>query len=168
VDVNEQSKLLEREFMMHGMKVLVIIDNVNFILDVERSIVTLMQGYMSIGLIVGIAGLGIIAIRSVAERTREIGMIRAIGFTRRMVTAAFMIENLFMVILACFIGVLMGIGIGHQAYQALFAGDIEFISPWTNIILLASVAVVATVVTGIFPGRKAANVPPSEALRYME
>ena len=168
VDVKTQSKLLKREFMLQGMEVLVIIENVDFILDVERSIVTLMQGYMSIGLIVGIAGLGIIAIRSVVERTREIGMIRAIGFTRRMVITAFMIENLFMVILACFIGVLMGIGIGHQAYQELFAGDVEFIIPWIDIIILASVAIVATVVIGIFPGRKAANVPPSEALRYVE
>lgn len=53
----------------------------------------LIQGFMGLGLIVGVAALGVISARSVVERRQQIGMLRAIGFRRSMVRDAFLLES---------------------------------------------------------------------------
>ena len=168
VDVREQSRLLEREFMLNGMEARVIMDDVNMMLDAEKSIVTLMQGYMAVGLVVGIAGLGIITIRSVVERRREIGIVRSIGFTRKMVIKSFLIENIFVVAVSCIMGIAMAIGIGYKVYLKMFADDVTFLLPWLTFVIFSIIALIGTTMTSIPPGRKAARIPPAEATRYLE
>jgi len=167
-DVREQSRLLEREFMLNGMEAKIIMDDVNMMLDMEKSIVTLMQGYMAIGLVVGIAGLGIITIRSVVERRREIGIVRSIGFTRYMVIKSFLIENIFVVGVSCILGITMAIGIGYKVYLKMFADDVGFLLPWLTFFIFSIIALFGTAITSIPPGRKAARIPPAEATRYVE
>ena len=167
-DVREQSRLLEREFMPNGLEAKVIMDDVNMFLNAEKSIVTLMQGYMAVGLVVGIAGLGIITIRSVVERRREIGILRSIGFTRKMVIKSFLIENIFVVAVSCLLGIIMAIGIGYKVYLKMFLGDVPFLLPWLTFLVFSIIALFGTTITSIPPGRKAARIPPAEATRYME
>ncbi|MDP6155910.1 MAG: FtsX-like permease family protein [Candidatus Thermoplasmatota archaeon] len=167
-DVKEQSRLLEREFMLNGMEAKVIMDDVNMMLNAEKSIVTLMQGYMAVGLVVGIAGLGIITIRSVVERRREIGIVRSIGFTRKMVIKSFLIENIFVVGVSCILGIVMAIGIGYKVYLKMFLGDVPFLLPWLTFLVFSIIALFGTTITSIPPGRKAASIPPAEATRYLE
>jgi len=168
VDIQGLSRNLEREFMANGMRAEVMMDDVNMFLDSERSIVTLMQGYMAVGLVVGIAGLAIITVRSVAERRREIGIVRAIGFTRGMVTRSFLVENVFVVCLACILGAAMAIGIAHRVYLKMFASDVPFLIPWLNLAFIAAIAILGTLLTSLAPARSASKIPPAEAVRYMD
>jgi putative ABC transport system permease protein len=131
----------------------------------------LIEGFLGIGLLVGIAGIGIISYRNVIERRQQIGMLRAIGFRRKMITKSFLIETSFVTILAILIGVLLGIGIGWQIY----AGEDgfkevggSFVIPWGNILVITIIAYVATLIFTFYPSLKAARVPPAEALRYIE
>jgi putative ABC transport system permease protein len=75
----------------------------------SRSFLILFQGFMGLGLVVGIAALGVIAFRSVVERRQQIGMLRAIGFNRRMVTASFMVESSMITLLGVISGAALGL-----------------------------------------------------------
>ena len=73
----------------------------------SKGFLGLMQGYLGLGLIIGIAGLGVVMVRAVRERRRQIGMLRAMGFSSRVVRQAFLVESAFLAV--------QGIVIGHRA-----------------------------------------------------
>ncbi|MGA1873853.1 MAG: ABC transporter permease [Thermoplasmatota archaeon] len=127
----------------------------------------LFMAYMGLGLLVGIAGLGIITLRAVHERRQEIGMMRAIGFIKRGVTSSFLTEAGFISLVGILLGTALGIGIGFTLwYDAFKPLDYEFVIPWTKVGFVALVAFGATVLFTILPSLRAASVTPAEALRY--
>jgi putative ABC transport system permease protein len=128
-----------------------------------------MEGFLGIGLLVGIAGIGIISYRNVIDRRQQIGMLRAIGFKRSMIAKSFLIETSFITILAILIGILLGIGTAWQIYIDSFkeAGS-RFVIPWINLITISVIAYIATLIFTFYPSVKAARIPPAEALRYIE
>jgi putative ABC transport system permease protein len=73
----------------------------------------LVQAFMGLGLLVGIAALGVIAIRSVVERRQQIGVLRAIGFKRGMVQLGFLIESSFIAALGIAIGASLGVVLAY-------------------------------------------------------
>ena len=117
----------------------------------------------SVGLMVG--GVGVVAIMmiSVTERTREIGVRKALGATRREIMFQFLVEAATLTLVGCVIG--MGLG-------ALIAWAIRSFSPIPATVPLLSVvaAVVASILTGVlfglYPANKASKMDPVEALRY--
>ena len=129
----------------------------------------LMQAFAGLGLVVGIAAVGVVAFRSVVERRQQIGMLRAIGFSRGMVALSFMIESSFIALL----GVLSGIGLAILLASFLLTSD-EFSTlgitsvhiPWLRISLVGLFALGATLLMTFIPSRQAASVPIAEALRY--
>lgn len=128
---------------------------------VSSGITTLLQGFTALGLIVGIAALGVIATRSVVERRQQIGVLRAIGYKRRMVQASFLLESSFVSIA----GTVLGVGLG-----LLLAGQIEASITKTNpgmhaIVPWARIGGIVLLTTYL-PARQAARVAPAEALRY--
>ena len=108
---------LEDEFVEHGFradstKMLVQRDSaINFTFN------RLIQGFMGLGLIVGIAALGVIAARSVVERRVQIGVLRAIGFRAGMVQLSFLIESSFIALLGIVIGLSPGLRTCRQRHQ---------------------------------------------------
>ena len=66
------------------------------------------MGFMGLGLIVGVAALGVISARSVVERRQQIGVLRAIGFRKRMVQLAFLLESSFVALSAIVVGTGLG------------------------------------------------------------
>ena len=96
-------------------------------------------------------------------------MMRAIGFKKKDITKSFLIEISFMTILSTIIGLLLGIGVGHQIFNGGF-DDIgaSFIIPWGNLLLVSILAYIATLIFTVYPARQASKVPPAEALRYIE
>jgi putative ABC transport system permease protein len=118
-----------------------------------------------------VAGIGIMNIMlvSVTERTREIGVRKAIGATRTQVLAQFFIEALLLSSIGCGIGLVIGLAIGglinHFVLIAL-SGVIAPI-PWVQSVLIAVVfATIVTLVFGTYPAYRAARLDPIEALRY--
>ncbi len=118
-----------------------------------------------------VAGIGILNIMlvSVAERTREIGLRKAIGATRFQVLLQFFIEALALSGFGCFIGLVLGVTIGALVNDLAivnFSGVVAPI-PWVRSILIATVfTTVVTVAFGTYPAWRAATLDPIEALRY--
>jgi putative ABC transport system permease protein len=128
----------------------------------------LLEGFMGLGLIVGIAALGVIATRSVVERRQQIGMLRAIGFRRRMVQASFLLESSIVAILGTLIGVGLGLVLSYQvvAYFNKTNPGLPFVIPWIEVGLILVAAYLASLLTTFLPAWQASRVYPAEALRY--
>ena len=133
-----------------------------------QSFMTLIQVFMGLGLLVGIAALGVISIRSVVERRQQIGVLRAIGFKRRMVQLGFMIEYSFIAMMGIAIGVSLGVVLAYLMLQdpATGGGTAEFSLPWVRLGVIILAAYVAAVMMTYLPARRAGRVPVAEALRF--
>lgn len=167
-DQDALAKDLEREFLPNGMQTFLIKQELESFLEIFTNFFYLLEAFLGLGLIVGIAGLGIITIRSVAERRQQIGMLRAIGFKRSMIWKSFIIESSYIAILGIIIGVVLGIILALRFYldpNSGFEGD--FVIPWGTIIPISLMAYVFTFICTIGPSKGAAKINPAEALRYI-
>ncbi len=169
-DAEATAKALEKDFAAVGMNSIIIREVAEITLETTSSIFVLFELYLDMGLVVGVAGLGIITIRSVVERTPEIGILRSIGFRRGNVRNAFLIEILFVATMGVIIGVVTGVMISYEIYNTMvsgFGGDIEFVIPWFKIAYVTAIAYLATIICTIIPARNASRVSPAEALHYI-
>jgi putative ABC transport system permease protein len=128
----------------------------------------LLLGFLTVGLVVGVAALGVISTRAVVERRQQIGMLRALGFQRQMVSWIFLIESSFVALLG--IGLGAGLALIPAAQMiADVAADIpgiKFQVPWTEIGVVSGLAYAMTLLTTWLPALQASQVTPAEALRY--
>ena len=134
----------------------------------SRSFLYLMQAFMGLGLVVGIAAIGVIAFRTVVERRQQIGMLRAIGYKKWLVQLSFLLESSFVTLT----GVASGTGLGLWLAYFLVTSDSfpggggHFYIPWLEIGLIAFLTIVASALMTLIPARQAASIPTAEALRY--
>jgi len=128
----------------------------------------LLEGFMALGLVVGIAALGVVAFRSVVERRQQIGMMRAIGFQSGMVRTTFLLESSFVAILGTVLGVVLGLALAYNLVASIATPNngITFTVPWLQIAIIVVVAYVASLITTYLPAWQASRVYPAEALRY--
>jgi putative ABC transport system permease protein len=159
---------LERIFFRYGLRTIDIREEIGRAFDASQQVLTLMQAYLGIGLMVGIAGLGVVTTRAVVERRQQIGALRAIGFTREMVLGSFLIEIAFIAALGILVGVALGVVLSYKVYTALFADFATFVIPWGNLAAITGIALGATVAATVSPALRASRIPPAEALRYIE
>jgi putative ABC transport system permease protein len=134
----------------------------------SRGFLYLIQGFMGIGLVVGIAAVGVIAFRTVVERRQQIGMLRAIGYTRGMVGLTFLIESAFIAFMGVLSGVVFALILARQLVTEEFAnqGVTSFAVPWLQVLLIAGLAFGFALIMTLIPSRQAANIPIAQALRY--
>ncbi len=124
-------------------------------------------GGFSIGFITLIGasiGLMNIMLVSVKERTREIGIRKAIGATPEKIRLQFLIEAILICVLGGFAGVLIGLGIGNIVSNLIKAGN--FVAPWEWVALGFVVCLVVGLISGYYPAYKASKLDPIDALRY--
>jgi putative ABC transport system permease protein len=108
-------------------------------------------------------GLMNIMLVSVTERTREIGIYKALGATRRSILTQFLTEAVVICLLGGAVGIVLGILVGNIV-TPLLGGS--FLIPWGWILLGLTLCVLVGVVSGFYPAMKAAQLDPIEALRY--
>jgi putative ABC transport system permease protein len=132
-----------------------------------QAILSLLEIFAALGLAVGIAAMGIVALRTVSERRREIGMTRATGFTQRDVFYSFLLEYSFISLLGIGMGTALAMLLDYEASLGTNSG-LTFTIPWVTIGLIVVVAYALTVVAVSGPALRAARMPPSEAVRYTE
>jgi putative ABC transport system permease protein len=123
-------------------------------------------GALAVSLIALIAaGVGIMNIMlvSVTERTREIGIRKAVGARRSHILTQFLIEAIILCVLGGVVGILLGVGIGNLAGSFLSAKSAV---PYDWVIIGITLCVLVGVIFGTYPAYKAANLDPIEALRY--
>ena len=127
------------------------------------------QSFMALGLLVGIAGLGVIAFRSVVERRQQIGMLRAIGYQRATVTLTFLLESSFIAVMGILSGVVGGAILGRNLLTSesfTEGAEINFAMPWAEIVFVIGASFIFSLLMTWWPSRGASRVPVAEALRY--
>ncbi len=113
-----------------------------------------------IGAAIGLMNIMLVA---VSERTREVGLIKALGGKKRDVRRQFLFESICISILGAVIGIFLGILVGNLFSMILNTG---FVIPWMWVFIGIAICSIVGLVAGIYPAMKAASLNPINALRY--
>ncbi len=122
----------------------------------------------AISLVVGGIGILNIMVATVAERTREIGLRKAVGATKKAIRNQFLLEAVLLTSLGGFIGIIIGVVVSYLISLLMknLGYDWEFIVSLISIVLSVGVSVFTGIAFGLFPAIKAAKLDPIDALRY--
>ncbi|NDF99809.1 MAG: FtsX-like permease family protein, partial [Chitinophagia bacterium] len=164
----------EAESLFRSIRRLHTTEENNFVIDRSDSIAEKAMnslGFLTIsatviGLItlIGAAiGLMNIMLVSVSERTREVGLIKAIGGKRKMVSRQFLLEAIIISVLGALFGILLGVAVGNLFALVLGTG---FVIPWNWVFYGIFICTLVGLLAGLYPARKAGKLNPIEALRY--
>ena len=129
----------------------------------NASALNFLQIFISTGLIIGVIGLLVVSHRSVKERKREIGMLRSVGFSKKTVSLAILLELLFLGALGFITGFLTG---NYLAWVFADLVNWKLIIPWAQVGTYGAFIMGSVFLAALIPGWLAARIPPSEALRY--
>lgn len=163
----DESKLLrdlQKEFGINNGGAIVFNTIFETLLGVLDSIIQIFEAFLAFGLIIGVAGLAIIAYRTVFERRQQIGMVRALGFNRSHILVSFIIEFSYISLL----GILIGVGMGSLGMWIAFPEieGLEFMLPWNEILTISGGVYLSSILFVLWPATIAARLKPVEALRY--
>ena len=159
---------IEAEFFVNGMETLDIKEVIDGLQGSNRAFTNLLLAFMSLGLVVGIAALGVVSARAVVERRHQIGVLRAIGYSRGMVQLSFLLESSFIALLGIGLGLVLGLLTSINVISSIRyeESDIRLVVPWAQVLLIVVVAYVLSLLTTFLPARSAGRIAPAEALRY--
>jgi putative ABC transport system permease protein len=119
---------------------------------------------MRVGLVVGILGLGAVALRAVIERRRAIGVLRAVGFFRLQVLAGMLIETALIATAGLVVGLGVALGLGGPLLTSLSPKS-QFSLDYGDILLTVGLVYAAVLLVTFLPALRAARLRPAEALR---
>lgn len=164
----ETARALEKSMLSSGLNAAPLSELFAAGQAVLRGILGLFQGFLALGLVVGIAGLGVISSRTVVERRQQIGVLRAIGYPSSTVAMLFVLEANFIALTGILLGGITGLILGDktigQAYD--LATQQSFPTPWLTIAGMLFAAWFFSLLTTILPAWQASRIYPAEALRY--
>jgi len=143
-------------------------DAVKILSTITNALSLFLVAMAAISLIVGGIGILNIMMVTVAERTREIGLRKAVGANRKAIRNQFLLEAILLTSLGGLAGIIIGILVSYIASLIMkhLGYDWAFIISWISLVLAVGVSVLTGVVFGLFPALKAAKLDPIEALRY--
>jgi putative ABC transport system permease protein len=170
VDPAEAAGGLEAAFVARGLEAESIQQVVDDVTAANLTFNKLIQGFLGLGLLVGVAALGVISARAVVERRQQIGVMRAIGFRGRMVQAAFLLESTFVALTAIFVGTVLGLLLAWNIVRDQRAQpsweNLELVVPWVNLGVIFLVVYAVAIAATLAPAIRASRIRPAEALRY--
>jgi putative ABC transport system permease protein len=128
-----------------------------------------MRTYLALGLVVGIAGIGVIMVRAVRERRRQVGVLRALGFQPSAVRGAFVVESAFVAVEGVLIGTVLALVCAWSiTLTDAFGDSLGFRVPFGAIGLLVVGTFVCALLATALPARAAARIRPAVALRLAD
>ncbi|HML26123.1 MAG TPA: FtsX-like permease family protein, partial [Methanomethylovorans sp.] len=131
--------------------------------QVSTALTSLLTSVALISLIVGSIGIMNIMLVTVTERTREIGLMKSLGYTRKDILTLFLIESTILSLIGGICGTALGIGVAVIANYFL---DLPNVFPVSQIIIGFIVSIFVGLLAGIYPANKAARMDPVEAFRH--
>jgi putative ABC transport system permease protein len=164
----------EAEGSFRNVRKLAVTEESNFVLERSNSLaqramnslryitiaVTLIGLITVIGAAIGLMNIMLVA---VAERTKEVGLLKAIGAKRKTIQLQFLTEAVLVSLAGAFIGIVVGIGLGNLFGLLL---QTDFVVPWRWIIYGNVICTIVGLAAGLYPAIKAGKLNPIDALRY--
>jgi putative ABC transport system permease protein len=157
---------LQARFLDNGAQASSIDELMDEAFTMTNQVFQLFEGYLALGLLVGIAGIAVVMIRAVRERRRPIGTLRAIGYPSRTIGRSFAIETGFIAVEGTMIGVSLALLTLYTLVTRSDAmGDAPFAVPWLPLALLLLATVAASLLATLAPAVSATRIRPAVALR---
>ena len=170
VDPKATAQKLESAFLPNGMQADALEETLADLVSANVTMNRIVMGFMGLGLIVGVAALGVITARAVVERRQQIGVLRAIGFRKGMVQLAFLLESSFVALTSIVVGTFLGLVVAHNVISDSQSTpsweNISFDVPWANLGIIFLVVYLVALATTWLPALRASRIYPAEALRY--
>ncbi len=131
-----------------------------------NSFLTMLYVLLALSVIVSIFGMVNTLVLSVFERTRELGMLRAVGMTRRQTRRMVRSESVITALIGASLGLPLGVFLAALVTRALQEFDVRFSIPWDQLVVFAVIAVIVGILAAIMPARRAARLNVLQALQY--
>ena len=129
-----------------------------------NSVLNILFVLLGLSIIISLFGIVNTLVLSVFERTREIGMLRAVGTTRRQIRRMIRHESVITALIGSVLGIALGIAFG--ALLSARVSQIDFVIPVGKLIVFLIASWIVGLIAAIFPARRAAKLSPLEALAY--
>jgi putative ABC transport system permease protein len=129
-----------------------------------NNILNILYVLLALSVVVSLFGIVNTLVLTVFERTRELGMLRAIGMTRRQVRRMIRYESVITALIGALLGIILGIVLGGLLVWRV--DFIDFAVPIGQIVVFAIAAIIVGIIAAIFPARRAARLNPLQALQY--
>jgi putative ABC transport system permease protein len=171
VDVAQLASQLQGQFLTDSLVATPMRAAIRRIFSANLQFFRLMQGFLALGLAIGITGLGVVMVRAVRERRRTIGVLRALGFQAQAVERSFLLESTIVAAEGVVLGSMLGVLTTWLMYQksAMFEGvRVGFPIEWATIGVLVIATLAASVAATFPPARNAARTRPAIAVRVAD
>ena len=129
-----------------------------------KSVLNVLYVLLALSVLVSLFGIVNTLVLTVFERTRELGMLRAIGMTRRQVRRMIRHESVITSVIGAVIGIVLGVILAALLISRV--KEIDFFMPWGQLAIFLILSIVVGIVAAIFPARRAAKLDPLRALQY--
>jgi len=166
VDPTAFASAVQNRFVDNGAEASAIDDLMDEAFTMTDQIFQLFEGYLALGLLVGIAGIAVVMIRAVRERRRPIGTLRALGFPSKTIGRSFGVETGFIALQGTLIGATLALLTLYTLVTRSDAmGDVRFSVPWVPLLVLLVATVSASLLATVAPAVSASRIRPAVALR---
>jgi len=160
---------LQSQFIGNGTQAFAIATLMDEAFTMTHQIFQLFEGYLAMGLLVGIAGIAVVMIRAVRERRRQIGTLRALGFPAQSVGRSFALEAAYVAVQGTVIGASLALLTLYTIISRSVAmGELDFAVPFLQLGVLLVGTVLASLAATIVPALSATRIRPAVALRMTD
>jgi putative ABC transport system permease protein len=137
----------------------------NFLAPIKK-IINLLYALLALSVIVSLVGIINTLVLTIFERTRELGMLRAVGMTRRQVRMMIRYESIVTSLMGATLGIIVGVFLAALVTQALKDEGIAFAVPWLQLVYFVIAAILVGILAAVIPARRAARLNVLQALQY--
>ncbi|TYB92289.1 MAG: FtsX-like permease family protein [Kosmotoga sp.] len=143
-------------------------DLIKLMTQTINGMIDILRSFLYFGMIVGIVGIAIIMVKALYERRRLVGMLKAIGFTKKMVFSSFWIETSFTVLIGILLGMITGALTSQELFSSASFNGVNMAIPWNQLLGMGIIFYLISLMATFIPSYIASKMSPAKALRYFE